>query len=143
MVIHIYFYSIVSSKSHASSRVVRVGIPRNVNLPHEHQAADGHGHGDDGEVLAGKVVALDVDVLARENVPPQQARQGGAEGGAEGAVVDAQGHAVHGAPEGAVGDDGALVRVDHLPRLDDPGQQDGRADVGARELYITKQLAIT
>lgn len=76
-------------------------------------------------------------MLPREDVSPQQAGQGGREGGAEGAIVDAEGHAVDGGPEGAVADgvgvDAALVVQCH-PGLDDAAEEDGGADVRAREL---------
>ena len=75
-----------------------------------------------------------MDVLLAQDVPPEQAGQGGAEGGAEGAVVDAEGHGVDGGPEVAVGDGRAVEVVDDLPGLDDAREEDGGADVGAGEL---------
>lgn len=40
-----------------------------------------------------------MDVLALQDVVPEQTGQGGAESSAEGAVVDADRHAVHSGPE--------------------------------------------
>ena len=78
-----------------------------------------------------------MNVLAGENVTPQETSERGTKSGAEGAVVDTQCHAVHGGPEGAVRDGDAAVVVDLLPSLNDAGEEDSGADVCAGELYRT------
>lgn len=60
-----------------------------------------------------------MDVLAFQDISPQQPCQCTVEGEAEGAVVDSQRHAVDRCPEGAVGDGQAVGVVDGLPGLDD------------------------
>lgn len=76
-----------------------------------------------------------MNVFAGENIAPQHASQGSAERKAKRAVVYANGHAVDGAPKGAVRDgDVRLLEVDLLPGLDDAGEEDGGADVCAGEL---------
>lgn len=73
-------------------------------------------------------------MLLGQDIPPQETCERRRQGGGEGAVVDAEGHGVDGGPEGAVADGGAVEAVDFLPSLDDAGQKDGGADVGAGEL---------
>jgi hypothetical protein len=79
-------------------------------------------------------------MLLVQNVSPEQTRQRSAESSAESAVVDADGHAVDGGPEGAVADGDAVVGVDLLPGLDDAGEEDGGADVCACELLWVEVL---
>lgn len=73
-------------------------------------------------------------MLAAQDIAPQHTSKRRAERQAERAVVDADSHAVHGAPESAVGDSGAVLTVNFLPSLDNAGEQDGGADVCACEL---------
>lgn len=111
-------------------------MAHDVDLADEDGGADGHGDGDDGQVDAGELEAGHADVLAEQDVAPQQAGQGGAEGRAEGPVVDPQRHAVHRAPERPVADRHVPAVPDRRPRLDHPRQQDRRPDVGAGELEV-------
>lgn len=93
---------ILWSYGYLSLSVVRALPSRDVNLAHENHASNNHGNGDDWEVDARKIETAHADVLASEDVPPEQARERSTEGGAESTVVDADRHAVNGGPEGAV-----------------------------------------
>jgi hypothetical protein len=73
-------------------------------------------------------------MLPPQNVAPQHTRQRRTECQAESAVVDANSHTIHRAPEGAIGDWYAILFVDLLPCLNDAGDEDCGADVGTGEL---------
>lgn len=109
-------------------------MPHDVDLADQDGGADGHGDGDDGQVDAGELEARHADVLAEQDVAPQEPGQRGAEGRAEGPVVDPQRHAVHRAPERPVADRHVAAVPDRRPRLDHPREQDRRPDVRASEL---------
>lgn len=110
-------------------------IPGQIDLANQDGAADAHSRRNDGQIDPRKVELPDVDVLSCENVAPEQAGERGTEGSAESAVVEPEGHAVDGSPEGAVSDRAMTRRVvDLLPGLDDTREKDGRADVCAGEL---------
>lgn len=81
---------------------VGVFIPHYVNLAHQHRAPDCHGNSDDGKIHAGEIKSAHVNVLAREDIAPEQPGKGCTEGGAEGTVIHAESHTVHSRPECAV-----------------------------------------
>ena len=120
-----------------SCRLVWKGVPHEVNLPDQHRTSNNHRDGNDGHVEACEIAGSDVDVLAPQDIPPQESGQRGAEGGAEGPVVDTESHAVDGGPKGSVGDrrhSGLLVDED--PGLQDSANEDGGANVGTRKLAV-------
>ena len=69
-----------------------------------------------------------------QDIPPEEARQRGTKRNAKRAVVDADSHAIDRCPERAVRDRDATLPVDGLPCLDNPAEEDGRPDIGTREL---------
>lgn len=115
-------------------RIIRPITPNNIYLRNQRHGSRHHCNRYNGQIHPRKVQPTHADVLAGEDVFPQQTCQGGRERSAEGAVVEPDGHAVHGGPEGAVGNGDPVARVDDLPGLDDAAEEDGGADVGACEL---------
>lgn len=126
---------IASNPTAATLRIVRPIVPHYVNFANEDGTADRHGDGNDGEVNAGKFEPTDSDVFPGQDVAPQQASQGRAKDSTEGPVVNTERQAVHSRPECAIRDRGAVETVDLLPGLDNAGEQDRGADVGACKLF--------
>lgn len=120
--------------------IIRLGPAHNVHFTQQRHTANDHGEDNHWQVHAREFNVADVDVFLGQDVAPQEAGQRAREGQGEGAVVDAQGHAVHGGPKGAVADGDAVLAVDFLPGLDDAREEDGGADVGTGEL-VTMMLA--
>jgi hypothetical protein len=81
-------------------------------------------------------------VLLIQDVSPEQPCERRAEGCAESSVVNTDGHAIHCCPECPIRDGDAVVCMDLLPGLDDTGEQDGGADVGARKLLCISQSSL-
>lgn len=109
-------------------------MPHDVYFANQDDASDSHGHGYDGQVHLGELPTQHADVLPGQDVSPEETGQRGAERRAEGAVVDAERHAVHRAPEHPVADRHVAAIADFCPRLDHAREQDRGADVGAGEL---------
>jgi hypothetical protein len=108
--------------------------PCYIHLPNQHRTSHTHGNSNDGQVDASEIETPDADVLASEDVAPEEAGERGAERSAESAVVDAQGHAVYSGPECALGDWRVVFAVDLFPGLDDTREEDRGTDVCAGKL---------
>ena len=117
-----------------SSDLVGLIIPVNIDLTNQNRAPNRHSNRNDRQIHPREFPPKHTNMLLVQDVSPKQASKRSTERSAESAVVDADGHAVHGGPERAVADRDAVVGVDLLPCLDDAGEEDGGADVCACEL---------
>lgn len=114
--------------------IVRLIASHNVYLPSQNCAAHNHGDCNNWEIDAGEFESLNVNMLARQDIPPKKPRERCAECSAKCAVIYSNCHAVHGGPKCAITDVGLIYNIDLLPRLNDSGQQDGRTNVRASKL---------
>lgn len=114
---------------------IRRIVPDDINLARKNRKPHNHRNSNDRQIDARELESPDVDVLSAQDIAPEHAGQGRAEGKAESPVVDANGHAVDGAPEGAVGDWDTVERMDVFPGLDDARDEDCGSDVCACELW--------
>jgi len=119
-----------------ASCIIRRLAPHNIYLPRQHGQPDQHGDSNNRQIDTGKLQAADMNVFARKDIAPQHASQRCAKRQTEGAVVHPNRHAVHGSPEGAVGDGRGVAGAELLPGLDDAREEDCSADVCACELTI-------
>ena len=117
-----------------SSDLVGLIVPIDINLANQNRAPNRHSDRNNRQIHSGKLPPKHADMLLVQDISPKQTRKRSAKSSAESAVVDADGHAVHGGPERAVTNWNAVVRVDLLPCLDDAGEEDGGADVCACKL---------
>lgn len=114
--------------------IIRIIIPHNINLARQNRQPNDHRNSDDGQIDSRKLETPNVDMLSSQDIAPQHASQGSAERKTERSVVDADSHAVHGAPERAIGDWNFIDLVNFLPGLDDSGDENRGSDVCACEL---------
>jgi hypothetical protein len=75
-----------------------------------------------------------MDMFSGQDVSPQETGQGCAECHTERAIVDAEGHTIHGSPEYPVGNGDAVEVMNLLPSLDDAGKKDSGTDICSGEL---------
>lgn len=122
-------------------RLVGSVVSDNINLSNKDRKANSHGDGNDGKINSCKVEAPNSDVLPGEDVSPEQASEGSTKCSAERAIVDTNCHAVHGRPECTVRYWGLVYLVDFLPSLDDAGEENCGADIGAGKLQVRTSLA--
>jgi len=115
--------------------VIRSLTPNNVDLPNEHRQSNHHRDGNNRQIDTRKLQSTNTNMLPRQNIAPQHTRQRRAERQAESAVVDTNGHAVHCAPERAIGNWYAILIVNFLPCLNDTGDEYRGANVCAGELF--------
>lgn len=129
------FQSLPNSQSLTLPNKIRPLTPNHINLPNQHRKPDHHRNRNDRQIDPRKLQPADSNMLPAQYIAPQHARQRRAKRQAKRAVIHSNRHAIHGAPEGAVGYRDVVLAVDFLPGLDDAGEEDCCADVCAGELF--------
>jgi len=110
-----YLWQNLTTVSFNLSQIIWRRISHDINLSNQHCQTDYHCDSNDRQINTCKLQTPNTDVLAPKDISPEHTSQRSAECQAACAVVDADRHAVHGAPECAVRDICASLAVDLLP----------------------------